>query len=659
MLRPGKAYPLGAHVTPQGINFAIASAHAQRIELCLFDRAGRQQSYELPARSGDVWHGLLPGEHAGLEYAYRIYGPWQPEKGLRFNPAKMVLDPYARALTRALPLDERLCGGLQEPDWRDNRDPLPRCIVSDERYAWQEDVSPNIPWRRTVIYEAHVRGLTRLHPAIPPELRGSYAALSHPVMLEHYARLGITTLELLPIQMHTDEPRLQRLGLSNYWGYNVLAPFALEPRYHSGRRGSTPLSEFCATVAALHRAGIEVILDVVFNHTAELDEAGPMVSLRGIDNRSYYWHDEQGRLANWSGCGNTLCLTEHHSVQWVMDCLRYWVETCHVDGFRFDLGTTLGRTPTFSRQSPLFIAIAQDPCLAKVKFIAEPWDIGPDGYQLGQFPQYFAEWNDRFRDDMRRFWLQGSASNGDFATRFAASSDLFRAPGRRPSASVNLISCHDGFTLRDLLSYNQRHNQANGEDNRDGHTQNYSNNHGVEGIDAEDEIQARRQASARALLTTLLLAQGTPMLLAGDEIGHSQQGNNNAYCQDNPTTWLDWALADERMLHFTAQLIHLRQRISALSDDRWWNDNDGSVCWLNADAQPMTPQQWQALPPGALQILLAEQWLLVINGGADAQTITLPPGDWHIPPPFADLREDMHGGRQSLAARSCCLFMRI
>ncbi|ARD18498.1 glycogen debranching protein GlgX [Edwardsiella piscicida] len=659
MLRPGKPYPLGAHLTPQGVNFAIYSAHAQRIELCLFDTDGHQQSYELPARSGDIWHGLLPGGHAGLEYTYRVYGPWQPEKGLRFNPAKMVLDPYARALSHALPADDRLCGGLSDPDWRDNRDLLPRCIVNDEQYAWREDAPPNTPWGSTVIYEAHVRGLTRQHPGIPPDLRGSYAALAHPIMLEHYARLGITALELLPIQLHADEPRLQRLGLSNYWGYNVLAPFAIEPRYHSGRPGTTPLSEFCAAVNALHRAGIEVILDVVFNHTAELDERGPMVSLRGIDNRSYYWRNGQGALENWSGCGNTLRLTKTHSVQWVMDCLRYWVETCHVDGFRFDLGTVLGRTPDFVRHSPLFVAIAQDPLLTRVKFIAEPWDIGPNGYQLGHFPQYFAEWNDRFRDDMRRFWLQSDLPNGLFATRFAASSDLFRHHGRTPSSSINHITCHDGFTLRDLLSYSQRHNQANGENNRDGNTHNYSHNHGVEGIDAEDEIHARRQASARALLTTLLLAQGTPMLLAGDELGHSQQGNNNAYCQDNPIAWLDWSQADEGLLQFTAQLIHLRRRIAALTDNRWWNENDGSVRWLNADAQPMTEAQWQAVPPVALQILLAEQWLLVINGGPQAQAIVLPPGDWHIPPPFAVLREDMQGGCQHLAARSCCLFMRI
>lgn len=658
MLKPGNPGPLGAHITPEGVNFALFSSHAARVELCIFDKTGHQESYELPARSGDVWHGLLPGAKAGLEYGYRVHGPWRPEKGQRFNPAKLLIDPYARALTGTLPLDDRLCGGLHEPDWRDDRDTVPHCIVREEIYDWENDRPPHVLWGDTVIYEAHVRGLTQQHPGIPKELRGSYAALSHPVMIEYLKRLGITALELLPVQLHADEPRLQKIGLTNYWGYNVLAPFAIEPSFHSGRSKTTPLSEFRDAVKALHAAGIEVILDVVFNHTAELDETGPMVSLRGIDNRSYYWRNAQGALENWTGCGNALRLTQPHSVQWVMDCLRYWVEECHVDGFRFDLGTVLGRNADFHRHAPLFITIAQDPVLSRVKFIAEPWDIGPNGYQLGHFPLTFSEWNDRYRDEVRQFWLQGSLSAGAFAERFAASSQLFRHHGRAPSSSINQITAHDGFTLHDLVSFNDKHNLANGEENRDGTNSNYSNNHGVEGIDADEDVQRRRSRSQRALLATLLLSQGAPMILAGDEMGHSQQGNNNAYCQDNEIAWLDWSCADPALTEYTASLIQLRKRIPALCANRWWDENDGNVVWLNAHAQPLTPDEWQAIAPSLLQIQLSGDWLMIVNPAQNDAEVCLPTGHWQASAPFNALDTVNNTERVVMPAHSICVLIR-
>lgn len=658
MLKPGNPGPLGAHITPEGINFALFSSHATRVELCIFDKSGHQESYELPARSGDVWHGLLPGAKAGLEYGYRVHGAWRPEKGQRFNPAKLLIDPYARVLTGTLPLDERLSGGLNEPDWRDNRDVVPHCIVSEEAYDWGNDRPPNVLWGDTIIYEAHVRGLTQQHPDIPEELRGSYAALSHPVMIEYFKRLGITALELLPVQLHADEPRLQKIGLTNYWGYNVLAPFAIEPSFHSGSAKTTPLSEFRDAVKALHAAGIEVILDIVFNHTAELDETGPMVSLRGIDNRSYYWRNSHGDLENWTGCGNALRLTQPHSVQWVMDCLRYWVEECHVDGFRFDLGTVLGRNADFHRHAPLFITIAQDPVLARVKFIAEPWDIGPNGYQLGHFPLTFSEWNDRYRDEIRQFWLWGNISAGVFAERFAASSQLFRHHGRAPSSSINQITAHDGFTLHDLVSFNDKHNLANGEENRDGSNSNYSNNHGVEGLDANEDIQRHRNRSQRALLATLLLSQGAPMLLAGDEMGHSQQGNNNAYCQDNEIAWLDWSCADVTLTEYTASLIQLRKRIPALCANRWWDENDGNVRWLNANAKPLTTEEWQSCSPTLLQIQLSGDWLVIVNPAQHDEEIRLPAGHWQVSAPFKMLTAGSSSEQAIMPAHSVCVLTR-
>lgn len=629
-LQTGKPTPLGASFDGSGVNFALFSADAERVELCIFDERQQEQRIELTARSGDIWHGYLPDAQPGLRYGFRVDGPFEPSQGLRFNPHKLLLDPCARQLDGWVVDDACLQGGIDQRDERDSADIMAKCVVTAEDYDWQGDQHPHTPWNQTVIYEAHVRGLTQLHPDIPEDIRGSYAALGHPVMIDYLTSLGITALELLPVQQHADEPRLQQLGLRNYWGYNVLLPFAVD---NSLAAGDDALNEFRDAVKALHHAGIEVILDVVFNHSAELDVEGPTLCQRGIDNRSYYWLGDNGEYHNWTGCGNVLRLNHPAVIDWVMDCLRFWREVCHVDGFRFDLATVLGRTPDFTADAPLLSAMKNDSRLQGCKLIAEPWDIGHGGYQLGQFPTPFAEWSDRYRDDMRRFWLHGDIALGAFARRFAASSDIFQQRDRLPHASINKLTAHDGFTLRDLVSFNHKHNDANGEGNRDGTGSNFSNNHGTEGLEADDDILQRRLASQKALLTTLILSQGTPMLLAGDELGHSQQGNNNAYCQDNELTWLHWENADRTLREFVAGLIQLRRTIPALQQETWWQEGDGAVQWLNREGQPLTPQQWEQ-GEHQLQILLSGRWLVLFNASLHADAFMLPEGHWQVSPPF-------------------------
>lgn len=631
-LSAGQAEPLGASFDGKGVNFTLFSAHAERVELCVFDAHGNEQRFDLPGRTGEVWHGYLDGVKPGLRYGYRVHGPWDPANGHRFNPAKLLLDPYALQVEGELRDTGLLCGGLDQPDNRDSAPAAPKGVVIADRYDWEDDTPPATPWGKTVIYEAHVKGLTFKHPAIPAEMRGTYKALGHPAMIRYFKHLGITALELLPVAHYACEPRLQRLGLSNYWGYNPMAMFALSPRYAA--HPDQARDEFRDAVKALHAAGIEVILDVVLNHSAELDYEGPTFSLRGIDNRSYYWIREDGDYHNWTGCGNTLNLSHPAVMQYAYECLKYWVETFHVDGFRFDLASVIGRTPTFSQQAPLFEAIKNCPLLSRVKLIAEPWDIGEGGYQVGNFPPPFAEWNDHFRDAARRFWLTRNLSLGDVAGRFAASSDLFKRSGRLPSASINLVTAHDGFTLRDCVCYDRKHNEANGEENRDGTNNNHSFNHGIEGLGGSQDVIERRRASVHALLTTLLLSQGTPMLLAGDEHGHSQHGNNNAYCQDNELTWLAWDEANTGLTNFAAALIHLRQQIPALTADRWWEEGDGNVRWLNSKAQPLSAQEWQWGVP-RLQILLSERWLITLNATTEVAEMVLPDGEWRAIPPFA------------------------
>lgn len=631
-LTPGKPGPLGASFDGNGVNFTLFSVHAERVELCVFDEAGFEQRYDLPARSDDVWHGYLPEARPGLRYGYRVYGPWEPERGHRFNPAKLLLDPCAHAVDGHPKDDPLFHGGYDTPDHHDSAPVAPKSVVVDLGYEWGDDARPHTPWGNTVIYEAHVKGLTYLHPEIPPEIRGTYKALAHPMMINYLKSLGITALELLPVAHFSSEPRLLRMGLSNYWGYNPLAMFAVDPRYAS--EPAKALNEFRDAVKALHKAGIEVILDIVLNHSAEIDLDGPTFSLRGIDNRSYYWIREDGDYENWTGCGNTLNLSSPGTVEYAHQCLRFWADVCHVDGFRFDLASVMGRTPEFRQDAPLFEVMKNDPQLASLKLIAEPWDIGHGGYQVGNFPPLFAEWNDHFRDAVRRFWLHQDLTLGEFASRFAASSDVFRKNGRLPSATVNLVTAHDGFTLRDCVCFNEKHNEANGEENRDGTNKNYSNNHGIEGLDGILDVIERRRASVHALLTSLLLAQGTPMLLAGDEHGHSQHGNNNAYCQDNTLTWLDWSQANKGLMTFTAALIHLRQRIPALIRDSWWQEGDGNVHWLNAQAQPLSVSEWQG-GTRQMQILLSDRWLITLNATQNVVDMVLPDGEWHAIPPFA------------------------
>lgn len=656
-LTTGNPAPYGASFDGYGVNFTLFSAHAHQVELCLFDEQHNEQRHLLPGRTGDIWHGYLPGACPGLRYGYRVHGNWLPEQGHRFNPYKLLLDPCARLLDGELNWHPQLHGGYQRPDCQDSAPFMPKCVVLDNQYDWQNDTPPHIPWGNTVIYEAHTKGLTWLHPGIPENQRGCYLALSHPVMIAHFKRLGITALELLPVAHFTTEPRLQRLGLTNYWGYNPLALWSVHPGYAIAQNPLQALNEFRATVKALHREGIEIILDIVLNHSAETDEHGPTLSFRGIDNLSYYWLTPQGDYHNWTGCGNTLNLSHPAVVSQMLACLKYWVEICHVDGFRFDLATVMGRTPEFRQNAPLFEAIRHDPILSGVKLIAEPWDLTEGGYQTGNFPAPFAEWNDHFRDGMRRFWLQYQLAPGEFARRFAASSDLFQKPSRQPYASINLITAHDGFTLHDCVCFNHKHNEANAEENRDGTNNNLSNNHGFEGRSGSLDIIEHRRASMHALLTSLLLSQGTPMLLAGDEQGHSQRGNNNAYCQDNALTWLDWSQDNNGLIDFTAALIHLRKRIPALTQDHWWQECDGNVIWLNQHGQPLTPEQWQT-DPCRLQILLSEHWLLALNATDEVTDITLVPGEWRACVPFAGEDNPVIVHLWHAPAQGICVFHR-
>ncbi len=659
LLLPGKPYPFGASLQENGVNFCVFSATAEKIELCLFDSKNNEQRLEMPARTGNLWHGFLPAAKAGQRYGYRAYGPFDPARGLRFNAKKLLIDPSARALDGSLYDDPHLNGGIHRPEPVDTAYRVPKSVVTDEQFDWGDDAPLRTPWGQTIIYEAHVRGLSMLHPEIPEDIRGTYLALAHPAMLAHFKKLGITALELLPVAQHSDEPRLQHMGLHNYWGYNLLAAWSPEPRYATHRQGSSAAKELKTAVKALHQAGIEVILDVVFNHTAELDIDGPTVSQRGLDNPSWYWLNADGTDNNVTGCGNAMRLTDNDIIGWVVSCLRDWAGHFHIDGFRFDLAPLLGRTPEFRSDSPMLQAITTDPLLSRCKLIAEPWDIGPGGYQLGNFPAPFAEWNDQWRDGLRKFWLHGTLSMGDFAGKLSASASLFRRAGRLPNATINMITAHDGFTLQDLVSFNHKHNQANGENNRDGHDDNYSQNHGAEGPEASDSVIGQRRLSQRALLATLLLSQGTPMLLAGDEFGHSQQGNNNAYCQDNRLSWLNWQQADFALTDYVSALITLRKKIPALTLNRWWEESSGDVAWLNHHGQPMTTEQW--LQPGGqcLQICFSDHWLMVVNASLNDVDMTLPTGSWHAVAPFDNpLRTLADGLSWRSMAKTVCVFTR-
>ena len=622
----GKPAPMGYSIfTENGVkvtNFALFSAAASGVELCLFD--GDKETRFPMVRTNNVWHLAVAGVEVGTEYGFRINGEYA-------NPNKLMLDPYAKAVNGKPDLSsEESRSWFLMNDHRDNAHIAPRAVIIPEDFDWENETAPNTPWAETIVYELHVKGFSQLNDKIPAELRGTYAGLSHPINLAYLKELGVTAVELLPVNFYINEPHLQARGLQNYWGYNPLAMFAVEPKYAAT---NNPLAEFKAMVKAFHKEGIEVILDVVFNHSAESEQTYPTFCQRGIDDQTYYWRNDQGRYINWTGCGNMLNLSSDVGRKWVVDCLRYWVEHCHVDGFRFDLASVLGRdTPDFNPQAQLFTDIRNEPSLQNIKLIVEPWDIGHYGYQVGNFPNYFAEWNDRFRDDLCRFWLWKSGEIGAFAERFAGSSDLFKKNDRLPHTTLNFITAHDGFVMQDLVSYNQKHNEANGEENRDGRNENYSYNHGVEGSTEslsepqKSAVENNRTFAQSGLLMSLLLANGTPMLLAGDEFGNTQYGNNNAYCQDNEITWLKWANFNKELFELTKQTIAARKQIGSLNRNQWWSGDN--VQWLNIHGNQMTVDNWQNQQTKALQVVLDKHCLLLINAKAEGQVFHLSDGKW-------------------------------
>ncbi|HWU96988.1 MAG TPA: glycogen debranching protein GlgX [Oxalicibacterium sp.] len=609
-IQTGAPYPLGATPDGFGTNFAIFSANAERIELCLFDAAGRHEiaRHTLPECTDEIWHGYLPGVQPGQLYGYRAHGPYQPEHGHRFNPHKLLLDPYAKRLHGQLRWTDALYGyrvGSTRADLtfdrRDSAPAMPKGVVVDDAFNWGSDSPLHTSWDQTVFYEAHVKGLTMKADAIPAHERGTFAALADPYVIDHLLKLGVTSLELLPVHAIAQDRRLMEKGLRNYWGYNTLSYFAPEPSYLSD--GS--LNEMRRAIRQLHLAGIEVILDVVYNHTCEESELGPTLSFRGLDNASYYrlLPDNPRHCINDTGCGNTVNMSHPRVIQMVMDSLRYWVQAFHVDGFRFDLGVTLGREATgFDPGCGFFDALRQDPVLSRTKLISEPWDIGPGGYQIGNHPAGFAEWNGRFRDDARRFWKGDSDLRPAIASRMLGSADLFAHHRRRPWASVNFITAHDGFTLQDLVSYNDKHNEANGEDNRDGGNDNESFNWGAEGPTDDEGILATREKVKRAMLMTLFFSNGTPMLLGGDEFGRTQQGNNNAYCHDDDLSWIDWAVADgdagKLLIEFTARCIRARRERPTLHSPHFYTgDNEilpglYDTSWFDESGAYMDQEKW-------------------------------------------------------------------
>jgi isoamylase len=604
---PGTSYPLGATYDGSGTNFSLFSEVATGVELCLFDDDGAETRIALTERDGHVWHGYLPAVGPGQRYGYRVHGPHDPARGLRCNPNKLLVDPYAKAIDGRIDWHESLFDyHFADPSRANNHDSapyLPKCVVVSPFFDWGNEKRPGVPYHETVIYETHVRGLTVRHPQVPERLRGTYAGMAHPAVLDHLRKLGVTAVELMPVHEFLHDHALQARGLRNYWGYNTIGFFAPHSGYAAtGTRGEQ-VQEFKAMVKALHEAGIEVILDVVYNHTAEGDHMGPTLSLRGIDNLAYYRvrEDDRRYYLDYTGCGNSLNMRHPHSLQLIMDSLRYWVLDMHVDGFRFDLASALAREfHDVDRLSTFFDIVQQDPVISQVKLIAEPWDVGPGGYQVGNFPPLWTEWNGKYRDTVRDFW-RGYPVLPELASRLSGSSDLYQADGRRPVASINFVTCHDGFTLADLVSYDRKHNEANGEDNRDGTDDNRSWNHGVEGPTDDAAITTLRRRQMRNILTTLMLSQGVPMLSHGDEIGRTQHGNNNAYCQDNEIAWVDWDLAETNadLLEFTAAVTALRRGHPIFRRTRFFagspirsGDELRDIAWFTAEGREMTQEDW-------------------------------------------------------------------
>lgn len=605
---PGNAYPLGATADKEGVNFALFADNATGVELCLFtSREDESESarVKMTERSHQIWHAYLPGIKPGQHYGYRVHGPYDPNNGHRFNPSKLLIDPYAKAIAGVIDWNSALFGyvvGDPEEDLSynevDSAAFIPKSVVIDPSFDWEGDAPLNIPYHKTIIYEAHVKGLTKLNQQIPEAIRGTYAGIAHPATIKHLKALGITAIELMPVHHFIVDHHLSERGLTNYWGYNTIGFFAPDARYSGAGVSGGQVNEFKTMVKELHKAGIEVILDVVYNHTGEGSHMGPTLSFRGVDNASYYRLTEDKRYyMDYTGTGNTLNANLPNVLRLMMDSLRYWVIEMHVDGFRFDLAATLARElHEVNRLSAFFDIIHQDPVISQAKLIAEPWDIGEGGYQVGKFPPGWAEWNGKYRDCIRDYWRGADSMLGEFAERFTGSSDLYQSDFRRPTASVNFITAHDGFTLNDLVSYNEKHNDANGEDNKDGESHNRSWNCGAEGPTDDPMINALRQQQKRNLLATLFLSQGVPMLLAGDELGRTQKGNNNAYCQDNEISWIDWEHADETLLSFTRELINFRKIHPAFCRRRWFQGQPikgiEDIAWFLPDGAEMSEEHW-------------------------------------------------------------------
>ena len=659
-LWPGLPYPLGAVYDGSGTNFSLFSEIAERVELCLFDDRGRETRIELPEVTGYCWQAYLPTVEPGQRYGFRVYGPWNPEEGHRCNPAKLLLDPYAKAIEGQIRWDAalfpyRLAEGPEVIGEDDSAPFMPHCVVHQPHFDWSGDRLLQIPWHETVIYETHVRGLSASLADLPPELRGTYAGLAHPLLVDYLKQLGITALELMPVHAFTHDRHLIDRGLRNYWGYNTIGYFAPHSEYASDPRPGAAVGEFKQMVKTLHQAGIELILDVVYNHTAEGNHLGPMLCFKGIDNAYYYRLTEDKRYyMDYTGTGNSLNMRNPHVLQLLMDSLRYWVLEMHVDGFRFDLAATLARElHDVDRLSAFFDLIQQDPVISQVKLIAEPWDVGEGGYQVGNFPPVWSEWNGKYRDCVRDFWRGEDQTLGEFAARFTGSSDLYENTSRLPYASINFVTAHDGFTLNDLVSYNEKHNEANQEENRDGENHNRSWNCGVEGPADDPAVEALRLFQKRNFLSTLLLSQGVPLLSGGDEIGRTQRGNNNAYCQDNSISWYDWEHVDEGLLDFCRKLIRFRREHPAFRRRRWFHGRSihGSgvrdIAWFTLEGVQMDEQDWgqgfakslgifvngQTIPnpyPRG-EPVVDDNFYLIVNAHHEPLTFTLPEADWGEP----------------------------
>ncbi len=662
---PGSSAPLGATFDGVGTNVAVFSDVADAVEVCVFGVDGAETRVELPERSGSVWHGYLPDLGAGTRYGLRVHGPYDPANGHRCNPAKLLLDPYARAVEGDIDWGQAAFGyPFDDPDGRDDTDSAgatPRGIVVNPYFDWGQDQPLRVPWSDTVIYETHVKGATMCHPDIDDDLRGTYAGLAHPVFVDHLRRLGVTAVELLPVHEFAHDAHLLDKGLRNYWGYNTLSFFSPHHEYsHRGEQGQQ-VQDVKLMVKTLHEAGIEVILDVVYNHTAEGNHLGPTLSFRGLDNAAYYRlvDDDRRYYMDYTGTGNTLNMRHPYVLQLVMDSLRYWAEEMHVDGFRFDLASTLARTlHEVDRLSAFFDLVQQDPVISRLKLIAEPWDVGDGGYQVGNFPPQWAEWNGKYRDCIRDTWAGAPHTLGEFAYRITGSSDLYEAAGRRPHASINFVTAHDGFTLRDLVSYDQKHNEANGEDNRDGESHNRSWNGGVEGGTDDPDVERLRSQRMRNLVATLMLSQGVPMLLGGDELGRTQQGNNNAYCQDNELSWYAWERADADHLAFTRGVIALRRAHPAFRRRRFFQGRQlhgaevADLAWYGPDGEPLTDAQWHGGELGALAVFLGGDHIEVDLRGEPVHDDDFL---WLVNPSSADVDfvGPPHGGRWCEVLDTC------